>query len=146
MRMKQVLVEALAHALRSCAEGAGREVHTLAADLHPWNGVFELSILSVSEQEADPSLSNPAEMAAWDGFQFTARSPGWCDAVADFKTRMREDYLGSSDRAHVADRYFEMVAAALCEAVRAANLEVRVLSVAHPDSGREFIAESKHAG
>ena len=62
------------------AEDPGR-VEAFALDCHPWNGVLDLAFLTRREAEADPSLGDPDEMAAWEHFHFAEGLAAWAPAT-----------------------------------------------------------------
>lgn len=121
----------------------GVGVTHLALDCHPWNGALGLALLTTAEAEADPTPDDPAEMAAWRHFHFTAGETGWRE-VEQLEREMRQAYEVSDQSAEAADAFLAAGAGALSIAETGGAFAVlnrspafRV-SVAHPDSGRGF--------
>lgn len=114
----------------------------LALDCHPWNGGLYLAALTQSEVNADPTLCDPAEMAAWRNYHFAERGLDWnIDSLCD---TMKTDYYSSEDRDAVAQSYLRSCAAALSDETVVRALRPLLLhndfrlSVTHPDDGTEY--------
>jgi hypothetical protein len=114
----------------------------LAVDCHPWNGGVYLAALTQSEVDADPSLADPAEMAAWKYYDFGESCSNWnVDSLCD---TMRNDYYSSDDHDTIAQGYLRSCAAALADEAVVLALRHLVLhdgfrvSVTHPDDGSEY--------
>ena len=140
------LAEAVAGALREFAPTLGGEpVILLAVDCHPWNGTLGLSGLTAAEAEADSLLNDPAEMAAWEHYEFAARLASW-QPTAGLGAEMQAAY-DAGDRPAVAAAFLSACAAAVrSPSVSAALTSLTQAdgfrwSVTHPDSGQEFVGQ-----
>ena len=115
----------------------------LAVDCHPWHGSLGLAALTAAEAEADSSLTNPAEMAAWQHYLFSDGLTSW-QPTASLGIEMQTAFEAATDRAAVTDCFYRAVAQAMVqpEVVDAIELLEKTpmfrVSVAHPDNGREF--------
>lgn len=123
--------------------------HTPVAVFHvgcyPWHGTIELSLLSAEELAADPLLSAPEEVAAWQHYDFATGLAPW-EATAPLKRQMMDSYAAASptERPTVVEGYVRACAAAVAlpeVAVALSSLnrsdDFRI-SVTHPDTNREF--------
>lgn len=139
--MVSELTTAVVAALREQAPALmGEELALLALDLHPWHGQIALCLLTEAECLGDPDLRDPVEMAGWRFFEFSERLEAW-RAVHPLAQAMKADYEASRESA---EKYFEVGAQVLGSPQVATELaKYRLgrqfrLSVAHPDSQREY--------
>ena len=140
----QQLASAIAATLREFAPRIGAEpLAMLALDCHPWNGTLGLAALTATEVVSDNLLADPAEMAAWQHFDYAGELPSW-QAASGLGKRMKSAYE-AGDRPAVSEAFFRAAAAALTSHVVSDSLAAFSrtdnfrLSVAHPDDGREFV-------
>jgi hypothetical protein len=137
---------AIVHAVHILQARLGDDVLViLALDCHPWNGGLSLAALTQSEVNADPSLCDPAEMAAWTNYHFAESGRDWnIDALCD---TMKTDYYSSEDHDGIAQSYLRSCAAALSdESVLRALQQLLLhddfrLSVTHPDDRTEYCTQ-----
>jgi hypothetical protein len=121
----------------------GIPVVLLALDCQPWHGSLGLSLLTAAEAEADTQLADPAEMAAWRYYDFSAGLVSWQPAALLGRS-MRAAYESAPDRRATAESFFRACAEALASPDVAgvvgslARADEFRMSVAHPDDGREF--------
>jgi hypothetical protein len=146
------LSAAIAATVREFASGLGdTPVALLAVDCHPWHGSVGLSVLTAAEADADGLLADPAEMAAWRHYDFSAGLASWQPA-APLGRSMRAAYEAAADRRAAAEAFFRACAEAVAcpEAVAAlGSLQRRGdfrISVACPDDGREFFPPVSQVG
>ena len=140
------LADTIAAAVREFAPAVGDDrVALFAVDCHPWHGMLGLAVLTADEAGTDPELNNPAEMAAWRHYDFASGLAAGC-AFIPLGAEMRSAYYEAGDRPGTAVAYLRACAAAAAGPTVAAALDLFKradgfrLSVAHPDSGREFVA------
>jgi hypothetical protein len=126
-------------------------VALLAVDCHPWHGSIGLSVLTAAEADADGLLADPAEMAAWRHYDFSAGRASWQPA-AGLGGSMRAAYEAAADRRAASEAFFRACAEAVAtpeaavavESLRRAG-DFRI-SVACPDEGREFFPPASKVG
>lgn len=138
------LAEAIAGAVREFAPTLdGAAVVLLALDCHPWNGTLGLSALTAAEVKADSLLNDPAEMAAWEHYDFAACLASW-QPTADLGAEMKAVY-DAGERPSLAAAFLSAcavavrspsVSAALASLTQADGFK---WSITHPDSGQEFV-------
>jgi len=138
------LEKAISAALREFAPRvAGSPIAVFAVDCHPWHGKIGLSILTSAEAVAVPVLTAPAEMAAWQNFDF-ARELSSRHLFTDIEREMEIAYR-TNDRKTAVEAFLSACAAAAesSEAASALALLHKApgfrISVAHPDDGREYV-------
>ena len=122
------------------------QIEMVAVDCHPWNGFLALAALTHAEALRDPALADPAEMAAWEHYDFGSTLASWTPA-SNLSLQMREEYSEAGNfKAGVAEAYFRACAAAVGSDEVRRSLASRWLSdtfrisVAHPDTGEEYFA------
>lgn len=137
---------AIANALKTLQVRLGGEALVmLALDCHPWNGGLYLAALTQSEVNADPALSDPAEMAAWTNYHFAESGRDWnIDSLCD---TMKTDYCSSEDHDEITQSYLRSCAAALSDETVLRALQPLLLhddfrlSVTHPDHRTEYCTQ-----
>lgn len=138
------LAQAIAGSVREFAPTLDSAAIVLfALDCYPWNGTLGLSALTTAEVEADSLLNDPAEMAAWEHYDFAAGLASWQQA-AGLGAEMQAAYDAGERPAITAAFLSACAAAVLSPAVSAAlttlpQAEGFRRSVTHPDSGQEFV-------
>lgn len=142
------LASVIAAALQEYGLSALRGTPVVALDVgcFPWHGQIGLSVLTAGELDADPALADPREQASWTHFDFAADLTSWA-AAEELCSRMREAYYAATgDETHgaTAEAFMRACADAVASpqaraAIELLNRDPRFrISVAHPDTGREF--------
>jgi hypothetical protein len=108
----------------------------------PWHGTLELSALTVAEATVDPALLNPAEVAAWVHYNFSAGLSAWVTA-AELGRQMGRAYGASAapDRTGVVAAYIRACVSACGSSQVASALgggPGGQLRVCHPDTSEQF--------
>ena len=140
-RLSRAIVASLTAYKRELKE---ETIRVLAVDCAPWNGVLSLAVLTEAETLEDPLLEDPAEMAAWNQYDFAASLDAWA-TTGRLAIEMKRDWTDAAEHAHAARRYFRACAAALAtDDVRACLREFSLsetfrTSVTDPDTGDEFV-------
>ena len=116
----------------------------LAVDCHPWDGILELSLLTLKEVQEDKLLFDVEEMAAWTFFQFSKSLSSWEPSIKLAK-EMQSSYSNASDKKTLAKEAFILCA----KAMRSPSVEQALsdlkkssdfkISVANPDTGEEYL-------
>lgn len=140
------LANAVAAALRELEPQLKNvSLRMLAIDCHPWNGFLGLAVLTDEDVDGDPLLDDPAEMAAWPHYDCGEGLKSW-RSTQSLARAMRDAYA-SGDRGAVVGAFLTACAGALASSAVGAALDDLTrgpkfrLSVAHPDTGKEFVKE-----
>lgn len=141
---KRSLADIIAATVREFAPVLrGTPVVLLAVDCQPWHGLLGISLLTAAEVDADAQLADPAEMAAWRYYDFSAGLASWQPAAL-LGRFMQAAYESASDRQATAESFLRacagavaspLVVAAVRSLERTGNFRI---SVTDPDNGREF--------